>query len=252
MVKSRSQMMVIGGSFPAPHVDICDGAQQFWGQHNIWTGTLHNAGNNSTYWALFDPNVTTNVVPVDVYNVIGGNKNGGATLVSPKGGFDPANGLLQTLFQRKASFTRTATITPTATATSISSPGPTNTINSATPAPHPKKLLTGAILGIAIGGAIALVIVAIIWISISKRVHRNRQNRRQSQMPQMAPYVNWPSMASPHPSAGPGSPPPFLSPPLSELEGRQSWGQKTDQRHTSVVSPVRSTLDSPTRVGTAM
>jgi hypothetical protein len=110
MVKSYSQMMVIGGSYPAS--DMCDLASQYWAQHNLWTGTLGNEGNNvnGTYWALFNPNLTSNVVPADVYNIVGGNKDGGATQLSPKAGYDPGNSPgLDTLLRRKPTFTRTPT-----------------------------------------------------------------------------------------------------------------------------------------------
>ncbi len=75
MMKGNSQMMVIGGTYPDS--DECDGAKELWGQHNLFTGTADNVGNNDSYWANYDPNITSNVVPVDVYNVVGGDKNGG-------------------------------------------------------------------------------------------------------------------------------------------------------------------------------
>ncbi|KAF8860177.1 hypothetical protein BDZ45DRAFT_545669, partial [Acephala macrosclerotiorum] len=178
IVKSMSQMLVIGGTYP--NSDMCDGAYEYWGQHNLWTGTINNDGNNQTYWALFNDNVTTNVVPVDVYGVVGGNKNGGATQVTPKGGYDPGNGLLQTLFQRKASITRTPTST-IATSTSSSTSSSTTT---PPPIPPSPGLSTGAIIGISIGGAAALIFIAVVWFIVSKRVRQRRQERRQVQMSQ--------------------------------------------------------------------
>jgi hypothetical protein len=121
------------------------------------------------------------------------------------------------------------------------------------PYPQRNNLSTGAIIGIAIGGAAALIIVAVVWFSVSKRVRQRRQDRSQSQMSQAPPYANWPSMTSPHPSTtGPGSPQ-SLGPPPSELDGRQRWSQKTDQPFTGASSPVHlPVIGSPASAGVAI
>lgn len=82
MVKHMSQLFVIGGTYT--DTNACDLAYDAWSMHNFWTGTNNNAGNNETYWAIYNPNITEDVVPVDVYNVNGGNKRGGAKLVAPR------------------------------------------------------------------------------------------------------------------------------------------------------------------------
>ena len=223
MVKSYSQMMIIGGSYPDS--DICDLAQQYWAQHNLWTGTLGNEGDNvnDTYWALFNPNLTTNVVPDDVYNIVGGNKDGSATQLSPTAGYDQGTSPeLDTLLKRKPTFTRTptrvvSTSTPTNTSTPTSTPNP----------PSSNKLSTGAIVGIAIGCAAAAVIILVVWYIIGMRLFKKRKEAyRQSQMTeQSAMYLGYktPSMATPQSPQGqwvpsPGSPPPPMGPPPTELD----------------------------------
>ncbi|KAI6764916.1 unnamed protein product [Fusarium graminearum] len=177
MVKHMSQLFVIGGTYT--DTDACDLAVNAWAMHNFWTGTLHNEGDNETYWALYDPDITKNVVPADVYNVTGGNKDGGAKVVSPKGGFDTGNKPLQDLFGRRPEI---AERTPTrAIPSATGSPKAT-----ASPSPHPKsKLSVGAIVGIAVGGAAGLALVLLVWFYIGKRVIRRREARRHSAMTQV-------------------------------------------------------------------
>ncbi|KAM5383426.1 hypothetical protein ACJZ2D_002119 [Fusarium nematophilum] len=200
MVKSMSQLFVIGGTYT--DTDACDLAVDAWAMHNFWTGTSQNAGDNETYWALYDPNITSNVVPVDVYNVTGGDKDGGATLEAPKAGFDSGNKPLEDLLGRRPSIPERSptrkvsfpTESPSATATAAPESGP--------------ALSTGAIVGIAIGGAVFLGLVVAVWYCIGRRVVRRREERRQSQMTQAQPlyFVGSPatqaSMVSPHTSVG--------------------------------------------------
>ena len=116
-----------------------------------------------------------NVVPIDVYTVIGGDKNGGATLLSPKSGYDTPNGGLQTLLTRKPTFTPRSPSRTIPTATSTATPTP----------PPPPRLSTGAIVGIAVGGAVALGLIIAAWCRIGRRVNRRREQRHQSQVSQM-------------------------------------------------------------------
>ncbi|KAF4443455.1 hypothetical protein F53441_11419 [Fusarium austroafricanum] len=197
MVKSMSQLFVIGGSYT--NTNACDQAVAAWAQHNFWTGTSQNAGNNKTYWALYDHTINNNVVPIDVYNVTGGDKHGRATLEAPKAGFDSGNEILETLLGRKPSIPER---TPTR---KVSSP---TTTSKATAPPHPGPALsTGAIVGIAIGGTVALALVIITWFCIGRRVVRRRKERRLSQMTQVGPLSfgdspqNQPSMVNRQTSA---------------------------------------------------
>jgi hypothetical protein len=184
MVKSLSQMMVIGGSYPGS--DMCDLAPDIWAQHNLWTGGVNNTGQppQDIYWALYNPNVSSNVVPVDVYNLVGGDEHGGATLLTPKNGYDSGNNTgtgLAALLERKPNFpNRTATRSipctqscqPTNSTTPTSSPMPKS--------PSPRHLSTGAIVGIAIAGAVVLgLILCGCWL-VGKRVQQRRQLQRQS------------------------------------------------------------------------
>lgn len=200
MVKSMSQLFVIGGTYT--DTDACDLAVDAWAMHNFWTGTSQNAGDNETYWALYDPSVKTNVVPIDVYNVTGGDKEGGATLLAPKGGFDSGNKPLQDLLGRRPSI---AERSPTRQVTFETKP-PTST-------PTPDKgssLSTGAIVGIAIGGAAGLALIMAVWFCIGRRVVRRREERRMSQMTQTQTQplyyggspATQPSLVSPHTSVG--------------------------------------------------
>lgn len=210
MIKGNSQMFVIGGVYPDS--DICDLNSEYWALHNLFTGTKGNTGTDSAYWAPFDPNVTSNVVPDDVYNVVGGDKNGGATVLAPKAGFDTPNGGLQTLIARKPTLpvrTATRSLPGSATSTATSSPD----------AGASGGLSTGAIVGIAVGGAAALGLVLAAWCVMGRRVVRRREERRETQRRQShATQVSHlvPSTMSPHSPQGGWSPvmqEPFISPP---------------------------------------
>ncbi|KAJ3528892.1 hypothetical protein NM208_g10000 [Fusarium decemcellulare] len=189
MVKHMSQLFVIGGTYT--DTDACDLAYDAWSMHNFWTGTNNNDGDNETYWAIYDPDITENVVPIDVYNVTGGNKNGGAKLAAPKDGFDDGNKPLQDLLGRRPSIAErspTRSI-PSTTGTSPPSPSPTGDSGSG--------LSTGAIVGIAIGGAVGLALILLVWFCIGRRVVRRREERRQSAMTQTQHLYNGGSMATP-------------------------------------------------------
>ncbi|KAH7203415.1 kelch repeat protein [Fusarium oxysporum] len=229
MVKSMSQMLVIGGTYP--DTDNCDLAYNIWAQHNFWTGTLYNKGDNKTYWAQYEPNVTRNVVPVDVYSIVGGNKEGHATLKGPKDGFDSGNSLLQTLMARRPSIaqrTPTRQLTPP-----TNSPGPVSSGSG--------RLSTGAIVGIAIGSAVGLALVLLIWLYIGRRPSHSI----------LSSTVGAPSIASPQESIGPwgGSPQLVMHPSPSELPTQQDRDmnviselpqQRTDDK--GAVSPNSDSL----------
>lgn len=174
IVKSMSQLLVIGGTYP--DTNACDLAANIWGQHNFWTGTSQNAGNNETYWAQYDPNITTNVVPVDVYSVVGGTKEGGATLASPKGGFDPDNKPLQDLLGRRPSIASRSPTRQVTLPTNSTTPKPTQ--------PPQPGLSGGAIAGIVIGSIAGFAILLLAWFIMGRRIVRRRNERRQSMMEQ--------------------------------------------------------------------
>jgi hypothetical protein len=227
MVKHMSQLFVIGGTYTDS--DACDLAVDAWSMHNFWTGTYHNEGDNETYWALFDPKVAENVVPADVYNVTGGDKDGGAKLTAPKGGFDTGNKPLEDLFARRPS---------------IAERTPTRQVSSPTSPPSPKDpnsgLSTGAIVGIAIGGAAGLVLLLLVWYYIGKRVLRRREERRQSGMTQIHHGTYRGSVASP---------PSTVSPPLWTSTWRTS-AEPVSPQHTSPQQSVSLPRPSPTELPT--
>ncbi|KAH7139937.1 hypothetical protein B0J13DRAFT_596864 [Dactylonectria estremocensis] len=225
IVKSMSQLLVIGGTYT--DTDNCDLAYDIWALHNFWTGTLDNQGNNETYWAQYDSNVTSNVVPVDVYSVVGGDKHGGAKLKKPKAGFDSENKpLLEELLGRRPSIPKRSPTRSITVPTKSSTPSPSP---SASPG---SGLSTGAIVGIAVGGAIGLALLLLVWFCIGRRVVRRREERRRCEMRQssysiVSSTAGVPIMVSPQASMGmgmgPGSPeletPP--PPPPSELPAQQ-------------------------------
>jgi hypothetical protein len=267
MVKSNSQMLVIGGSYP--DTDICDTAAYAWAQHNLWTGEKDNAGDaNETYWALYSPNVSTNVVPADVYGVIGGDKNGGATLRTPKAGYDQGDSILSTLLRRTPTFTRTAT-RPTTTSTTTA-PVPPSPPAPSPPAPSPgPSLATGAIVGIAIGGAVALGLILWAWIVLGSRVQRRRKERLEQRRQSQITYASYghgassPAMMSPqsqtgHWAAAPVSPqypavPPTELPsqsmmtaaPVGEMAHHTSDDKAVHVSPVGVPSPAPSPAPSP-------
>jgi hypothetical protein len=195
MVKSQSQMFVIGGTYPNPgDEDICDLAADIYAQHNIWTGGVNNTGQprQDIYWAVYNPNITTNVVPVDVYSIVGGTKEGGAVQLKPKAGYDSGSadtGLGALLSRKGPTTTRSATrVFSTASPTATTSPTPTNSSSS-------HGLSKGAIAGIVVGGVAGLALIAFVWLIISVRVRRRRQERRDSQMMQVSGYPSGHSVA---------------------------------------------------------
>lgn len=138
-VVNKGQMLVIGGTFPLS--DECDAAPQ-WGAHNLVLGQQSDPDANP--WQLYSPNLTTYAVPDEIISVVGGEATGGATRTSPAGGFD--NPDLDVLMTKRASV---ASRTPTRPI-----PGATGSGNSSAGS---GRLSTGAIVGIAVGGGIALI-----------------------------------------------------------------------------------------------
>lgn len=237
MVMSQSQMLVIGGTYP--NSDMCDLAPTIWAQHNIWTGGVNNTGEppKDTYWAQYSPNVSTNVVPVDVYRLVGGDKNGGATLLTPKNGYDTGNNTgtgLAALLARKPNFqNRTATRSIPCTqscTTPTSSP-------TATGSPHPsRRLSTGAIVGIAVGGAAGLALLLCGWWLLAKRHHeRKREMNRQSDMTQIAA----------HPSSYNGA----MSPTVSPQSRQGAWSPGPPQGYYPYSQPHSPVQLPPSEIG---
>lgn len=188
-VVNKAQMFIHGGFFPLNN--DCDVPDQF-GLHDV---SLGRQNKDKSPWMLFEPDLTKYAVPTDVISVVGGNSNGGATKTAPSGGFDHPD--LTALMTRTASAgTRTATRDVSgATSTGDSEPGNT--------------LPTGAIVGIAVGGAIVLIGVGLASFCLIRK-RRARRERIGSQQPISQTYdyhhPAHPSIASNQYSSGPWSP----------------------------------------------
>ncbi|KIH94418.1 hypothetical protein SPBR_05604 [Sporothrix brasiliensis 5110] len=160
-VVSGAQMLIIGGTFPLS--DDCDVPQQ-WGTHNADL-TMGFAANKAL-WQLYAPNETTYLVPDAIVSAIGGGPSGGATKTAPAAGWDSPD--LKVLMTRTASI---AARTPTRNVGSNGGSGNDNNNNNNSGGSH---LATGAIAGIAVGGAVAVILfVAGCWTCL--RRYRERR-----------------------------------------------------------------------------
>ncbi|KAJ2897480.1 Kelch repeat-containing protein-like protein 5 [Zalerion maritima] len=174
-VVSDSQMLIIGGSFPT--ADICD-SETVWGTHNLDLGKQLAP---PAIWAAYDNEMTDYQVPEDIYTVIGGDGGGGATVTAPVSGFE-ANDLNVLL-------TRTATAPDRSITEGRVDPRPTPGDEEPTTAPTDEAegggggadLGTGAIAGIAVGGAVALALVAAgIFFLLRRRNKKGKGEKHAS------------------------------------------------------------------------
>ncbi|VUC25921.1 unnamed protein product [Clonostachys rosea] len=170
MVNHMSHMFVIGGNYPNESYTDCD-ASGAWAVHGLWTGTTNNAGDDKEWWGFQGKDITSNVVPSLVYSVIGGDKNGSAIIRSPKDGFSAENRPLSNLF-------------------SLAWPSPNRQPTRDLDGKGPSRLSTGAIVGIAVGGAVALAIILFAWWRLGKRVLRRREERHRAEVAQEAHQMN--------------------------------------------------------------
>lgn len=144
-VIDHGQMMVMGGNFT--NTTSCD-VPSLGAQHNLNLGQV-NVENSK--WFQYLPNLTTYEVPPAIQSVVGGSADGGATSKEPAGGW--SDSALAVYFGAKAQFderTPTRYIPPTATASV-----------EPTPTPAAEKSHTGAIVGGAVGGVVALIIFGV-------------------------------------------------------------------------------------------
>jgi hypothetical protein len=158
-VIDNAQMLIIGGTFPA--TDACD-APDVWGTHNLDLGQ-----NNPEHakWNLFNPSLTSYNVPSEIISVVGGGSTGGATATAPAGGWD--NRDLPVYFQQQATYAART---------------PTRALPTAGSTPDGRKSNKGAIIGSAVGGVIALLLLLGLTILCCKRRGRRR---RPSDTPDM-------------------------------------------------------------------
>ncbi|KAJ2894649.1 hypothetical protein MKZ38_007374 [Zalerion maritima] len=236
-VVNEAQMLTIGGSFPLDYT--CD-YEGNWGVHNIDLGNVI-PDNFEKVWAGFDTDLEGYSVPEFVYDVVGGSKDGGATKTEPGNGW--GNPDLGSLMSLKAEFeTRTRKAdgrTPPATATATTKPE------------SDSKLSKGAIIGIAVGGGVALLaIIAGIWIFC----------RRKSKKKAAAPPVEMSSTPltprapiSPYhdPSMAGTNPQQYMHPGYQHsgsggVAGGYSPGQHRPSNWSWSTSPANSPVPVPT------
>ncbi|CAK7234886.1 hypothetical protein SEUCBS140593_009098 [Sporothrix eucalyptigena] len=141
-VVSGAQMLIIGGTFPLS--SDCDVPQQ-WGTHNADLTEAFDP--NKALWQLYAPNETTYVVPDVIVSAIGGGPTGGATKTAPANGWGSPD--LPVLMTKTASI---AARTPTRSIPAATGSGNGNSKGTT-------HLATGAIVGIAIGGLVAVLLL---------------------------------------------------------------------------------------------
>ncbi|ORY69535.1 uncharacterized protein BCR38DRAFT_332031 [Pseudomassariella vexata] len=132
-VVDGAQMIIIGGSFPLDQT-TCDVPDQF-GSHGLDMGRQNP---DASPWFVYRKNITSYMVPRDITSRVGGNGQGGATKKAPDGGFNETD--LSILMTRSYN-------APPRAATRDVTPGDGSS----------RGLKTGAIVGIAIGGATVFV-----------------------------------------------------------------------------------------------
>ena len=161
-VIDNAQMLIIGGTFPA--TNTCD-APVVWGTHNLDLGQNNP---EKAKWNLFNPNLTTYIVPSEILSVVGGSSTGGATATAPAGGWDDRD--LPVYFQQQATY---AARTPTRVLpTTQSAPN------------HSSKSDNGAVIGGAVGGVIAFLLLVAVATFLCIRSRRGRQSNEELEMTQ--------------------------------------------------------------------
>lgn len=161
-VVGDAQMLVIGGTYSNDSTYMCD-ADTVWGEHNM---NLGEQNPQTAIWGLYQPSLTTYVVPTDILTAVGGGPTGGATVTAPTAGFDFPD--------LKVQMTRKAVL---ATRT------PTRDVNVGRAPP----LSTGAIAGIAVGGAVVLIAAVVGCCVFFRRRRRAAALRQQQQEQQQSP-----------------------------------------------------------------
>ena len=202
-VVSGAQMLIVGGTFPLS--TDCDAADQ-WGVHNLDMGKQND---KQALWELYSTNKTSYVVPPEIISVVGGSPKGGATKTAPAAGFGHAD--LKVLMTRKATV---ATRLPTRAVTPGTSSGP--------------SLSTGALAGIAVGGAVVLIAVAVAGFCLFRRhrrinyhppphpghYHDSQSGTHQLSSTAWSPHSSHFTPQSPYPSHSPYLIPPPSAPPV--------------------------------------
>ncbi|KAF2873284.1 hypothetical protein BDV95DRAFT_593628 [Massariosphaeria phaeospora] len=156
-----NQMIIMGGHFT--NFTDCD-VPLIYGQHGL---DLGKSNANGAKWAAYNASVTQYNVPSEIISSIGGGATGGATNLTPKGGFG----------HRDLQVQMTRAYKPTGRA-------PTRNIPTATGATAPESSGSnrGAIIGGAVGGGIGgLLMVA--GVGVGLLFYRRRKNKASNAKP---------------------------------------------------------------------
>lgn len=165
-------MIIIGGVFP--YSEECDSTPHF-GSHGLYLGEQNE---DKSKWETLNTTLDKYEVPDIIIDAIGGVKTGGATETTPIGGFDSPD--LKILMTRTAS---ASTRTPTR---DVELGGGTG-------------ISTGAIVGISVGGAAALISALVLgWCCLQRRGTNNVTDKN-------SPQTHYTFPAQP---ASPGTSPP--------------------------------------------
>jgi hypothetical protein len=204
-VINGAQMLIIGGTFPQS--DQCD-APNVWGTHSLDLGKQNPGGNK---WYPYRNNLTSYVVPDEITSIVGGNPVGAATVTAPA---TWGNRDLSVYFTRTASnAVRTST-----RAVSTTSPTITPSTSTATSTPTSSSspvLSTGAIAGIAVGGAAVLVLIALGCLLCLRR--------RRAQAPPQPPGIYTGDAASTYYTSTYHTPTPYSAIPHSPQYPQQTF-----------------------------
>lgn len=218
-VVDDAQMLVIGGTYSNATDKVCD-VPTIQGAHNM---NLGKQNKEDAIWALYQPSLTTYIVPIDIRTAVGGNSAGGATTTTPISGFDAPDLAVQ-MKRTAGSGTRTATRVTGTSTKKPSSPSHTTKPSSG--------LSTGAIAGIAVGSTVAFILAL---LGIGCLVYQRRKHYSQNHgvaappPPPMAVsgVTGWASPVSPSYTGGQAWP---ASPP-SELTSEH---RSPDMHHQSI------------------
>ncbi|KAH7236542.1 hypothetical protein BKA59DRAFT_503984 [Fusarium tricinctum] len=225
-----AQMLVIGGTYSNATDKVCD-VPSIQGAHNM---NLGKQNKEDAIWALYQPKLTTYVVPIDIRTAVGGSSAGGATETTPVSGFDAPDLAVQ-MERTAGSGTRTAT-RATATGTKKTAP-PAQTSN-----PPSSGLSTGAIAGIAVGCSVVFILALAGCVVL---IYRRRKYHGQGRVVAAPPPSNdmatagtagWASPVAPSYNGGqmwPAHPPSELTSEHRSPDMHQRMSPKNDFQVTS-------------------
>lgn len=204
-----------------------------YGQHGLDLGKNNPDG---AAWAAYRPNLTTYQVPSEITKAIGGGATGGATLRAPKGGFKERD--LEVQFEREYSPTPRS---------------PTRYIPPATGAPQPseEKSGNGAVIGGAVGGVAAVLLVGAIAFIVFYRRRKaklaqpahDHKDRPVSELPSgstehlksPSAYTPLQSNLSPYGSSPPDGTWNGWHHPAPAYPGQPPNGFASDSKHASIL-----------------